>query len=388
MIIDYVLIIALIAVIIINFMHFVIYKIKYIKDKIKTNKNKQNRRLKRKSKGKLTIIIFCIVSVILKPYRIIPFFIHHFAAFILGFIRNCVKFICFFHRKENRKDLRYVILTDVAVILFILSLHVIKDKDSIIKQANLISAIALLIFVGIMLVSAALFIVLISRWSIKKDILTNTSNSIVAVLILFILVFMVLSLFEKYKNSGIKNTAEIVLDIGLLVYIIIILLMVLKNTIDFGSIFLSATFGLAIYILTLFFITSAAGFYLTGRYPDHFQKDEISVIDNNSEDLVSYMVSYSYRGAKYLMSFPNSSDFKKNETGKENDQIPIDIYLIYVIGMLINIIVTAFFVSYAVSVYLMKISGDTKFKNLTEKKNFMNDYVTYIKEKYISYKNL
>lgn len=375
-------IVGLVEVVVVNLIRFGCNIIKDLKRDLFKVHGKKQHNLINKLRIRGFILEFCILSIIINPIKLIPFFLHEFISFLWKCLKRMVLFFYYFLDIKTKDDFYYINLSGFLTIVILLTWYVLKSKSSIIKNTSLLNSITILFWTGAMFIAIALLIIVMTKFKTGKDKLDNLSGLILGAFMLLVLAVSVLAEFEKYKNSEARNIQEVIVPVGLLIYVVIILLIVLKNILDRGSIFKSATLGIIIYIMTLIFITNAVGFYLTGRYPEYFKKDEITIIDKNQNELLSYMASYSYRGAKYLMSFPDGKDFKDSLNANENERIPIDVYLLYFFGLIINIVITAFFVSYAVSVYIMRVSADEAYLEFIKKKDFIDKYLEYNIKKY------
>lgn len=187
-----------------------------------------------------------------------------------------------------------------------------------------------------------------------------------------IIPFCTLVPFEKLKNSGhIESTDTYWISI-LTLFVILFLLFILKTILDIGEILFAAMGGLITVLSLLIFSTTAAGLYLTAMNPSEFPKDIAEVRSNSS--FLSYILSYSYRGATQFFTIPAS---------KENGTIDAAQFIVYLGGILFLTMVISFFVSYFVSIHFLKHMESEKTKDysqyLRKSNRFMVGFMRYMK---------
>ena len=332
--------------------------------------------------SKILTIGFCIVAIIISPFRVIPVLIRESVYLTLKGIKRSLRFLKIFLMIRNKQDFAYITLIEIGIVLVIITLYIYFVGNIIGETTNIIGSVLFLLWALALFTVFGLFIISVSRYKYTKGLVDNFGKLIFLATTLGIFIASTLSIFEKVKDSGIKSVVEAVMPFIFLTYVLIILMLVLKNILDSGSIFMSVTLGLGIYLATLFFITCAIGFYLTAAHPQYFKKDEIIVGGAKIEESYSYISSYSYKGAKYLLAFPSKEDFQNNRDTNNEDFIPMDIYIVYFLGLLINIVVTAFFVSYSVSIYLMRITQSEQHTRFINRKDFLDKFFVYVKERF------
>jgi hypothetical protein len=188
--------------------------------------------------------------------------------------------------------------------------------------------------------------------------------------------------FEKIKNVGpVAFNVYIALIFSL--YIMIILLNTLKIILDKGFLWLSASAGLIIFCYIMFFTTVAAGFYF---YAINNKTENYSypTIVTSSNTFLTYSLSYSLIGAHYLFELPETSETPNNmpASGKNLttrlNHIPYQEYIAFFLGLLINVVALAFFVSYAGSIYILRVTDPDAHAKLIQQHSFTNDYITFL----------
>lgn len=313
------------------------------------------------------ITIFYFVQIFKKVVKVIIKY---------GFItlkKLCIYFYLMINPK-CKKELLFGFITIYYIDIMLILLYITVFKVTKINQTILIC-----ILLG------AMFFVHTAIDYLKNNIICGKSYIIqllYSLLLLFLLMVLDLVAFERIKNGKLTNIMSEFIAVFLCIYSVIELFKILKSIIDRGSIKLASTVGITIYFLILFFLTTSVGFFLTGKYPDYFYRDKVLVYVDGSNGLKSYMFSYSYRGAIYLLSFPQSTDLK-DKNGIPAKYVPIDIYAVYCLGILINIIIVAFFISHSVSIYILKNSdekeGYARYIEAIKGNKFGSEYKEYFK---------
>lgn len=313
--------------------------------------------------------ILIVIGIIKIKYKTLFLIIGKYVFCAFKKVWNYIKLIL---SPRSKVELLYGMITIylISAVPMIIYIEIVKF--------NLLSVIY---FITWILVVVHISIKYILKKSIdSKSVLIFIANIIKGLCIVLFMMVLVLVIVEKMKNGkGGTKIGELV-TVTLFILSIIELFLILKNILDKGIISVASTVGVVVYFLVLFFITSTIGFFITGRYPNYYFKDEILVYADSKNGLGTYLFSYSYRGAKCLMSFPENTDIK-DKKGKSIDFVPIDLYVIYLLGIFFNIIITAFFVSYSVSIYILKVSDEQNYSDYIKKiqeNGFANKYKNYL----------
>ncbi|RYD02495.1 hypothetical protein N752_24510 [Desulforamulus aquiferis] len=204
---------------------------------------------------------------------------------------------------------------------------------------------------------------------------------LLSLVFLIIFIFICLAVFEQLKNNGITNEANLWFVFAFVSYILYLFIILVRGIIERGNLLFSSVGGFFLFILFLFFITSVLGLYFTALDPENFPKDILKVIGYKSDDLISYILSYSYTGAEYFLQFPDPRDYKVSSDSKLINAIPFQMYLSYIFGMFIILVGFGFFVSYAVTIYVLKHSNTQSYNNLVNRKGFVDEYKKFLKVK-------
>lgn len=270
-------------------------------------------------------------------------------------------------KNRKLKDLLYLFFTLSMLSLFF------------IESVNQYDSISSLVFGVLCLIGFCWMFLLL--WELFKT--KNSGLKIyvftISVLFLLILLFVSLVLFEKYKNIQTNNEESLYSAIGLSIFCIALLLMFLKRILDQGNLMITLFGGLCVYILFLMFTTSGLGMYLTAKDPITYPKDQLIV--GNTTSFASYMLSYSYKGANALLQYPAVVVETTKEDVTKIKPIPQYLYLSYIGGLFLSLAVFAFFVSYSVSIYILKHSNKGDYESFINQKTIMSEYQKFLKRK-------
>lgn len=234
------------------------------------------------------------------------------------------------------------------------------------------------VFIGLaasmgVLIATWLFIEIGNRMSLKEESF-GLPHYLFILLFTFFLVFAALIPYEKIKNNGIHDPSTLYLLFGLSLYIMVILAKVLKSILDKGEILLSSLGGIFIYLVFLLFSTLAVGFYFGAVSPELFPKPNLNTNLSGFQLFASYIAYYSFLGAKQLSQFP-----------MKEINLPLRIlyseYSTYIIGLFVNLIIIAFFVSYSVSIYVLKKSDKDKYYTFIKTASYIDGYIKYMERK-------
>jgi hypothetical protein len=336
----------------------------------------------------LLILMFIIGCILIKPFKFFLLLLKSIQCFFIFFIKAILSTILNIINVKNSKELLFSLITNTILVSFLLVpfLSIITDtKYRFNSFLEFIFTCGMLLFVGV-------FILFMFKFEIKENIMYYLFIFFIIMVFFLFIMLMTLAMYEKFKNVGITSNIAVIKLFSVSVYIIGILMIILKKILDRGSIFVSCTTGLFVYFTTLFYISLSMGFFITASYPQYFPKDKIVVSSSNK--YLTYLASYSYTGAKYLLAFPNSDDFNtekpintesKINTNKDDksvtNPIPIKIYLVYFMGIIVNVIITAFYISYAVSIYVLKISDEKGYEEYIKNADSINVYLSFLNKK-------
>lgn len=274
-------------------------------------------------------------------------------------------------KNRTLKSTIFFVLTTAAVGVFTAAKFGVKFTNHLEVVLFIIGTIGLLQLLWV--------ITLTLSNSLFKDGLVSSLLNLIQIGIL--LIITVVAALEPYKklleNQQIYNNTYMYMMAAFSLYVVVLLLAVLKDVLSKGTLWLSGIGGISIYILLLFFVSVAAGFYFTAIEPDIVQKDGIIVLEQEANDYVSSTFSYSYIGAKYLLQFPNQEDFKSNQL----NAISYRRYLLFFIGLFVNTAIIAFYVSYAVSMYVLRQSKSRDYLKIINARSYAHDYRSFIKRK-------
>lgn len=223
------------------------------------------------------------------------------------------------------------------------------------------------------LIATWLFLEVGNRMSLKEESF-GLPHYLFISLFTFFLAFAALIPYEKIKNNGIHDPSTLYLLFGLSLYIMIILAKELKSILDKGEILLSSLGGIFIYLVFLLFSSLAVGFYFGAVSPELFPKPNLNTNLSGFQLFVSYIAYYSLLGAKQLSQFP-----------MKESNLPLRIlyseYITYIIGLFVNLIIIAFFVSYSVSLYILKKSDKYTYNTFIKTPSYIDGYIKYLERK-------
>lgn len=247
------------------------------------------------------------------------------------------------------------------------TLNTHKFLDSIIITMNFI-AVLLCIYI---------FIVGVSK---KRRTRPSLNAIIIVIFSMVVLLFSTLSLFEKIKANGLKNGFDLIILMTIAVYIVLLMMALLKNILDRESLFISSTLGVGLYLIIFLFISLIIGLSLS------FTNIEIYLIikpTNLFYDIWStifYYLKYSLIGAQYLFNLPSIVNNPSNQFDINSTNLILQ-YLIYIIGLCINIIFIAYLVSHAGTMYNMRFSQPNENNNYVFRKTVIGYYFQFLKIK-------